>query len=161
MIANFRISEDDYVAAMKLFARPRTLRRALTVGVVALLVLYGFSIWRDSRPEVLGGFIGLAVVVVFMRFVASRIARSHYRKYRAMHGEFGAELLDTGLRLVSATGDSTLVWENVLKWRQDERFVLICPMPRLFHILPKSVAAQGFELPALLERLNRHVGPEV
>ncbi|MGJ7606903.1 YcxB family protein [Variovorax sp. LT1R20] len=48
----------------------------------------------------------------------------------------------------------------MLKWRQDDRFVLLYLMPRLFHVLPKSVASQGFDVAALVERLNRHVGPE-
>jgi hypothetical protein len=55
--------------------------------------------------------------------------------------------------------DHTIVWQNVLKWRHDDRFVLLYPMPRLFHVVPKSVAARGFDLKGLLERLNRHVGP--
>jgi hypothetical protein len=76
-----------------------------------------------------------------------------------MQAEFQTELLDTGLRLMSPHGDGTVVWENVLKWRQNDRFVLVYPMPRLYHIVPKSIATQGFDLQGLVQRLERHVGP--
>lgn len=88
------------------------------------------------------------------------MARRHYRKYKAMHSEFGAELLANGLRLSSPHGEGTIVWENILKWRQNDRFVLIYPMPRIFHILPKSVAEQGFDLQGLIAQLKQRVGPE-
>ena len=160
MIATFRISEDDYAGALKLFARLTRLRLALWVAIPVLLLLGTFIGGRDLWPAVLGGLIGLVIVVVATRLLAPVMARRHYRKYKAMQAEFRAELLDTGLRLASPHGDGTVVWENMLKWRQNDRFVLIYLMPRLFHILPKSVAAQGFDLPALIERLNRHVAPE-
>jgi hypothetical protein len=160
MIATFRISEDDYAHALKLFARLTRLRLALLVAIPLLLLLGAFIGGRNLWPAALGGVIGLIVVVVATRLLAPVLARRNYRKYKAMQAEFSAQLLDTGLRLASPHGDGTVVWENILKWRQDDRFVLIYLMPRLFHVLPKSVAAQGFDLPALIERLNRHVGPE-
>ncbi|MFM9923574.1 YcxB family protein [Variovorax sp. H27-G14] len=161
MIANFSISEDDYAAAMSVFGRPTRWRRRLLIGLLAVLVpaaLFGGAL---ARPVALGGLVGVGIVLAISFIVAPMMARRHYRSYKAMQAEFAVELLDTGLRLSSPHGAGTVVWENMLKWRQSDRFVLIYPMPRLFHIVPKSVAAQGFDLPGLLEGLNRHVGPEV
>jgi hypothetical protein len=160
MIATFRISEDDYADALKLSARLTRLRLALLVAIAVLLLLGALIGGRDLWSASLGGLIGLVAVVVATRLLTPVLARRSYRKYKAMQAEFRAELLDTGLRLASPHGDGTVIWENILKWRQDDRFVLIYLMPRLFHILPQSVAAQGFDLPALIERLNRHVGPD-
>lgn len=159
MTATFRISEDDYVAAMKLFARPTFLRRLLLTSFLAVLLLVALSAGRELWPATLGGVVGLVIVVVITTIVAPQMTRRHYRKYKAIQGEFTAELLDTGVCIASEHGDYTLVWENILKWRYDERFVLIYPMPRMFHILPRSVAEQGFDVTELIERLNRHVGP--
>jgi hypothetical protein len=30
----------------------------------------------------------------------------------------------------------------------------------LFHIVPKSIAQEGFDIPLLVQRLGEHVGPE-
>ncbi|QNK67487.1 YcxB family protein [Variovorax sp. PAMC26660] len=164
MIAKFRISEDDYAAAIKVSARPSRMRRALLIVMVVVLVLsalIGAAIGsRRLWPFTLASLFCGAVVLLLTFFLAPMLARRHYRKYKGMQEEFGAELLDNGLRIMSPHADGTVVWANVLKWRQSDRFVLIYLMPRLFHVLPKSVAEQGFDLQGLIERLNRHVGPE-
>jgi hypothetical protein len=160
MTATFRISEDDYLAAMKLHARLTPARLALTVGIGLLLVLGAAFGPPLVEAASVGGLVGGGGVLLATRFIVLPLmARRHYRKYKAIHEEFNAELLDHGLRLTVPHSDHTIVWQNVLKWRHDGRFVLLYPMPRLFHVVPKSVAARGFDLKGLLERLNRHVGP--
>lgn len=159
MIAKFRISEDDYAAAIKVSARPSRMRRVLLIVMVVVFSLAAVLAGRALWPLVLAGFIGVGIIVLSI-VLAPLLARRHYRKYKGIQVEFSAELLDNGLRVRSPNGEGTLVWENILKWRQSDRFVLVYPMPRIFHILPKSVAEQGFDLQGLIERLNRHVGPE-
>lgn len=159
MIAKFRIPEDDYAAAIKVSARPGRMRRVLLIVMVVVFSLAAVLAGRALWPLVLTGFIGVGIIVLSIA-VAPMLARRHYRKYKGIQVEFSAELLDNGLRVRSPNGEGTLIWENILKWRQSDRFVLVYPMPRLFHILPKSVAEQGFDLQGLIERLNRHVGPE-
>lgn len=159
MIAKFRISEDDYVAAMKTFSRMTPMRWALLAALAVLLVVVALLSGPAMWPVALGGLGGGIGVIVIARVVGPMMTRRHYRKYKAMHSEFGAELLDGGLRLSSPHGEGTIVWENILKWRQSDRFVLIYPMPRIFHILPKSVAEQGFDLQELIVQLQRRVGP--
>jgi len=160
MIAKFRISEDDYAAAMKTFARMTRARWALLAGLAVLVVVGALLSGPAMWPIALGGLGGGVGVILIALIVAPVMARRHYRKYKAMHSEFGAELLDNGLRLSSPHGEGTIVWENILKWRQNDRFVLIYPMPRIFHILPKSVAEQGFDLQGLIAQLKQRVGPE-
>lgn len=160
MTARFRISEDDYAAAMKLFARMSPMRWALLIGMTAVLVLAVWLGGRAFRPFAIAGLVGGTGVILLSMALAPVLARRHYRKYKAIQEEFSAELLDEGLRLSAPHGGGTIVWTHVLKWRQSDRFVLIYVMPRLFHIVPKSVAAQGFDLQGLIDRLNRHVGPE-
>ena len=160
MTATFRISEDDYLAAIKLHARLTPLPVALVAAIGALLALGAAFGSPPARAFAIGGLVGGGSVLLATRFIVMPLmARRHYRRYKAIQEEFNAEVLDHGLRLTLPNIDHTIVWQNVLKWRQDERFVLLYPMPRLFHVVPKALAAQGFDLKGLLERLNRHVGP--
>jgi len=161
MTATFRISEADYVEAMKLYAKWPQKWRWIAVAVAVLLVLGAVFGTRLLQAGAIGGLIGGTGVLLATRFVLMPMtARRHYRKYKSIREEFSVELLDDALRLRAPHGESRVVWANVFKWRQNDRFVLLYLMPRLFHVLPKSVAAQGFDLPGLVERLNRHVGPE-
>lgn len=159
MKATYRISEDDYVNAMKLFAK-FTLRKAVTfwgyVLVWAAIVAFGPPTVSAAAE---GGLIGLVIVLAPLRYVISPIvARRNYRKYKAIQQEFAVEILDDGVRFMSPNSDGKLTWANMLKWRHNENYILIYPMPRLYHILPKSIASGGFDVALLINRLTEHVG---
>lgn len=159
MKATYRISEEDYVNAMKLFAKltPRVaLAYFVAVLVLVLLGTYGSPVLRGGA---IGGLIGGLVATFIGHCIVSQIlARRHYRKYKAIQQEFAVELVDNGVRFSSQNADGTVTWDQVHKWRQNDIFVLIYPMPRVFHIVPKSVASQGFDIQALIKRLLQHVG---
>ena len=159
MKATYRISEQDYVNTMRLFATltPR-LVTAYLVGALALITLavFGSPVFRGGA---IGGLIGGLTVAVIGRYIVSPIlARRHYQKYKAIHEEVAVELVSDGVRFSSPNADGKITWDKVHKWREDENFVLIYPMPRIFHIVPKSVATQGFDLQALTNGLLKHVG---
>ena len=162
MKATYRISEQDYVNAMKLFSRltPRLMYVYLASALVlAAIALFGGVIVSAGA---IGGLTGGIIAILIGRYIVMPImARRNYRKYKAIQEEFAVELLDDGIRLSSPDAEGKITWGKMLKWRQNESYVLIYPMPRLFHIIPKSVAAQGFDLQALTDELQRHVGKPV
>jgi YcxB-like protein len=159
MRATFRISEEDYVGAMMLFAKltPRMASIYLASAVVlAVLAVFGSPVLRGGA---IGGLIGGVAVTLIGRYIATpMLARRHYRKYKGIQDEFGVELVSDGVRFTSPSADGKTPWDKMYKWRQNEEFVLIYLMPRLFHIIPKSVASHEFNLQDLINRLLQHVG---
>lgn len=161
MKATYRISEQDYVDAMKLFAKltPRiVIIYSLAVLSLATIAVFGSFALRGAA---IGGLIGGISVSLIGRYVVSPfLARRHYRKYKAIHEEFEIELVDDGVRFENQNGNSIVTWDKVHKWRQNEVFVLIYPMPRLFYIVPKSLVSQRFDIGALTDKLQQHVGAQ-
>jgi hypothetical protein len=106
----------------------------------------------------------LALLVVFlvtyMYTGVPYIARRTYRRYKAIQEPMTIELADEVLRLSSLVGEANLPWRMIVQWRQNNRFVLVYTMPRLFYLVPKSLAQQGFDIQALVQRLAERVGPE-
>lgn len=143
MKATYRISEQDYVNAMKLFARlrPRLVILCL-VGALVLVVLATFGS-PALRGGAIGGLIGGFSVALVGRYHFATLAWRHYRKYKAIHEEFTIELIDDGVRFTSPNGDGKITWDKVYKWRQNEDLVLIYPMPRMFHMIPKIRSNPG------------------
>lgn len=161
MKAVFRISEQDYVDGMKLFAKvsPRIVAIRCLVGLgLAAACLFGPD---EARGFATGALLGGIAVACFARYLMPVMHRRNYRKYKAIQGEFAVELAEDGIRFLSANSDVKLTWDNVLKWRQNDQWLLLYPMPRMFHMIPTTVASQGFDLQALRERLRRHVGEPV
>lgn len=158
----YQISEDDYAYAIRL-GIPLTAWRMGLLAVMFLGLAAG-AIWgKTPLQEVcLGGAVALPVMVVWMRvYLIGYVARRNYRKYKAMQMPVRAALKPEGLSFESRDAQGLVRWENMLKWRHDERFVLIYLAPRLFHVVPKSIAAKGFDLEGLLQALNDQVGPPV
>jgi hypothetical protein len=144
---------------MKLFAR-FTPRLAIVYSTIALTLIVSAALGpRALGAGAIGGLIGGLLVTVVGRYIASPLlARRHYRKYKAIQDEFGVELVEQGVRFTTTNAEGTILWDKIHKWRQNDEFVLIYPMPRLFHIIPKSVATQGLDLQELTNALLQHVG---
>jgi hypothetical protein len=158
----YRISKDDYVNAAKL-AGKLTSRQAL-IYFVALILLLSLAAFGPAgiRAAAFNAAIGgLCVGSLTKYVVTSVISRRHYRKYKAIHDEFEVELLQDGIRMVSPNGSGKVVWGTILKWRQNESYILIYPMPMIYYLVPKSLESKGVNIALLIEKLTRHVGKAI
>lgn len=155
----YRISEDDYLKANKLFAR-LTSRQLIVYSLIVLIILgfavFGFGVIKQAA--IIGLCVGFMIYLVGNYIVSPILGRSHYRKYKAIQDEFEIDLFDDGVFIGSASGSGKVVWSNIYKWRQDENYILIFLMPRLYYIIPKSINASGFNISLLVKQLNHHVG---
>lgn len=159
MKAEYTISEDDYVRAMKLFSR-FTPKGGLILGLIFLvLILAAAFAPQPVKSGAIGGLIGGGVTLVLVRYLLSPIlARRHYRKYKSIQLPINIELKDEGIEFSSADGGGVVRWQTIFKWRHDEHYLLVYPMPRLYYIIPRTIATAGFDLPALLHALEIKVG---
>jgi hypothetical protein len=70
------------------------------------------------------------------------------------------ELTEAGIKFASVDGEANMPRSKVFQWRQTDRFILIYGMPIMYHVVPKSIEREGFDVPLLVQRLSQHVGPE-
>lgn len=159
--ARYHITEQDYVQASALFGRLSARQWVFVVGVLALCA--ALAIGGTTRGlRVLGAFafIGGLLAWLLVQYVVSPwMLRRHYRSYKAIQDEHTVTLTEQGLRFECLGGVSDLRWDRVYRWRSNRNYVLIYLMPRLYHVVPRRVAQQGFDLAALEDALTRHAGP--
>jgi hypothetical protein len=162
MKATYRISEEDYVRAMKLFSKITPKIAAILILMVLVLVVVIVLGSGAVKGGAIGGLIGGVVVAVVIRYVVNPIiARRHYRNYKAIQEPITIDLKEEGVELSTSDGGGLVRWEKMLKWRQSEEYLLIYPMPRMYHIIPKSIADSGFELQRLIKLLQERIGNEI
>ncbi|AFT68791.1 hypothetical protein B5T_00506 [Alloalcanivorax dieselolei B5] len=158
MEANYTITEDDYVRATKLFTRltPKSMAVfGLVVAVLVVLMLFGSPVVRGAA---MGGLIGGGVMFLLGRFVINPLlCRRHYRSYKAIQEPTTMTLMDDGIRFEAESGTAMVSWDKILKWRHNDRYILIYPMPRLYYIVPKA-AGPGFDPALLIKALSARVG---
>jgi len=158
-MAKFRISESDYVRALKLYGKLTRKLIAMYFLLAVTLVLVAIIGTPIVRSGAIGGLIGGGIVAVFGRYVFTPLlAKRHYRQYKAMHDEFAIRLSDDGVVFESSNAKGLLTWSNILKWRENDEFLLLYIMPRLYHIVPKSLAREGLDIDSLVTNLNERVG---
>jgi len=162
MEAKYRISEEDYVNANKLFGKltPKLILVYVVVSLALIVVaIFGSPVLKGGA---IGGLVGGLIVTLLGRLLISPLlAKRHYRRYKAIHDEFIVQLLDDGVRFISSTGEGKVGWDSIHKWRQNKDYILIYPMPRLYHIVPKSISSSDFDIQKLIESLNKNIGKNV
>ena len=158
MKATYHITEDDYVAGLLLGTalRFRSLFRLFAVYCIGVF-LY---LWLNQDTLVSTGTMvaGITLVVVLYffilrRFVAASSFRKHYRKYKLIQDPISVELSDSGVEQASEHYTTRLAWDYILGWRENDAYFLLAIAPRLYHIVPKRIAADGFDFDTLRERL--------
>ena len=157
--ATFKITEDDYMAAIRLHSRmPRSLR---LIWCVLVIIVTAGAVFGPDDTRVMASITLVCNLLAFfgLPLFVRLVSRGQYRNYRAIQAEFSATLHESGLHLKTEFGESRVTWANVLKWRHNEQYLLLYLAPRLFHVVPKSIAAQGFDFVGLLESLKAYVGP--
>jgi hypothetical protein len=164
--AQYRITEDDFAKVARLNAWRNLIARPSAPQLMArgiIIILLGLAIWKHPAAVPVFAFIStvFAILIAIALFVRGpRLSRQLYRQYKAIQEPITIELLDDGIRLSSPDGYSNVPWSKIFKWRQNEQFILIFKMPLLFHIVPKSVAREGFDIALLVRRLAEQIGPE-
>ena len=163
MKAQHQISEDDYAEMARLAVwRSFIERRRLTINAIVVILLVVGAIALPGIAPYVALF--LAVTALFLMIIiflnAPWLARRQYRQYKAIHEPITVELSDDGLRFSSIDGESIVPWSKVFQWRQNARFILIYKMPVMYHMVPKSLARDGFDIGLVIKRLTEHVGPE-
>jgi hypothetical protein len=166
MKTQYRIGEDDYARMARLHAWRHFIARpsARQLVIIAIIVIL-FAAAVSVRPWI-APVIALALAVVAVRYLSAIFvicpnrARHHYRQYKGIQEPITVELSEDGLRFSSTDGESILPWPKILQWRQNAQFILIYRMPVMYHMVPKSLASEGFDIALLVNRLAEHVGPE-
>jgi hypothetical protein len=166
MAGRYQITEDEYANAVRFHAWRRFIARPSTRTLVAggiTVVVFGFILWTEPEmaPGIVLGGAALAILLAFLLFVrVPNRARKLYRQYKDIEEPITLELMDAGVKFSNSDVVGILRWSKILQWRQNDRFILIYSMPNLFHVVPKSIAREGFDIALLIQRLVEHVGPE-
>jgi hypothetical protein len=161
MEADYKILEEDYVNAMKLYSKITPKIAAGIGAVIVVLVIAAIFGGAAIKGGVAGGLIGGGVVLLLSRFIVNPLlTRRNYRNYKSIHENIHIRLKDEGIEFSTVDGEGILRWDKILKWRQNESLILIYPMPRLYHIVPKSIKEAGFDLGTLVHSLESKVGHE-
>jgi hypothetical protein len=128
--------------------------------LTSLFLLFSISGSGAIQFISIGGAAGIILVLVFGQVIISFIARSNYREYKTIQESMRVGLRDDGIEFSTPDGGGLMRWEKIFKWRQNEKYLLIYSMPRLYYVIPKKIEESGFHVPTLISALREKVGSE-
>lgn len=159
MEATYKLSESEYVRGNKLFtqlSKKSKIRYSICIFILILTALLA------SSPALQGGAV-FAIVGGFIGHFAQRFmyapwaTKKQYRNYKAVQNETIIKFDENGLKFQSADGAGTIKWQDIYNWRENNEFILVYQAPYVYHIIPKSLSDQGFNISELVSILTEKV----
>ncbi len=158
------VSERDYIAAERLYAKPRWGRIVLDVSIfllvgVAMVVAVGVKCGYTSYEQSVAVLKFLIFYIVFLpvaRVVFLIIKhfrlRKVYRETPMLHAEANLIWCESGLQAESKYGTLKFNWDELHGWRENANYLLLLISKYQYYILPKLAFSAG-ELDDLKQHL--------
>jgi hypothetical protein len=146
----FHLTEDDLVAAGRLYSRIRLGRPRTIVAFLCLwffsLMLFTFLVTGRSSPAAISENPGLIFALSILPFVLvfswtawiiPVMARRNFRQQRSLQGEFGYAWTGETLTVKTEYASFDMPWSHFLRWIEDDKTFLLFESDRLYRVIPK------------------------
>jgi hypothetical protein len=159
-----KLTADDYIAARWLSIKPRSMLLYLTYTVVAVYLL---SLLADFISIIQGRAletrfwiklaVGAYLSVSFLIIMPARIRRI-FRQQKNLQVESIVEFTETHMLAQSEHGTMNMKWSDFLKWRRNDKMILIYQSEVLMHMLPLRCLSDGTSHTDLIRFLDSKIG---
>lgn len=162
----YKISFEDYRQAIKLGSSKINLR--IYFGFVLIVFLLS-ALTIDiviTRPRkippvtvIMSGIMIMYIVLIAWYWLRSRkVLLKHYLSQKALQENIALSLDEKGVCFKRINAEQLLVWDEIVKWKENELCLLLYCSNTLFHMIPKKVEESGFPLNILRDKLKEKVG---
>ncbi|CAB5081493.1 hypothetical protein D3OALGB2SA_643 [Olavius algarvensis associated proteobacterium Delta 3] len=103
---------------------------------------------------ILGYFITLYVYTPWQ-------AKRQYKNYKLIQAPLKIELVDDGFKISAEHGQTHVKWESLVKWRENDNYILIYFAPKLYYLIPKRIDKSGFNVNRLRQSLKEKIGKPI
>jgi len=137
-----KIKLKDYLAAQYLHLRPP--RPLKWLGIVMILILFALLAYKLSLPSELEKedyFVTALVIWTLAYFIAYLPYRASktFKQNKLLHHEPEGKIDELGLHFSSDIGDSNIPWDHILKWKENNKLILLYPSDAQFILFPKTI----------------------
>jgi len=155
----YTITEHDYVRAVKL-AGIVTKKQLIWLSLLGLLLLL-FALFGEKLLRFMGIFgISFGIIGYFLTLyiISPLIAKRHYRKYKLLHQPLRFTMTDSGYAIKSDSGEINVKWSDLLRWRENNEFILLYFAPKLFHMVPITLIEKEINISEIERKLTDQLG---
>lgn len=156
----FRYTEAEYVAAVRLFYNHKFHIPTYAVGV-GILLPAGFLFWLYSQePVILFGWSVFALIVLTPLIFYVVTPHTHFRRDARFHDTYWLHFSEDGLEFKTTHVNSQLDWKLYQQVWENRQFYLLFYGERLFTIIPKRVFANANQEAQFKDLLQRKISAQ-
>lgn len=165
MDIQYSLSDGDHIKCNQL----DTLSVQGRIDILSLAVLVLILLWIciiDCLGESsYGGIIACLWIIGYIIGICYKIyikipmqVKRYNENHETTNKHINIELMDTGFMFSNNNDNIIIKLENLVKWREDNDYILVYVDPRQFHAIPKRISELGFDIEwcrrLLLEQLG-------
>lgn len=156
----YRVTEEDFMEARKLFVKNEKRSRRLARGrmpwlgvlllLAAVILMFGHNLIEAAFLALMG------VYSLYCGFALNSYFRKLYRNDPRYKNDITADISEDGIRFVTPTVDSQIKWSGVIRFLESEKIFMLFYAAWSFTVIPKNAFAPG-EIDAFRDLLRREV----
>ena len=161
MSYKYKIKESDYVNAGLLNSKFNN-KDSLLSNMVLVIIVTVLNIYLDISIlySIVGCLIVWLMIHIIRKFTVPYLLKKQYSEYDAVKELQYLELKKEGIDFSTKDAKMLLKWKQILKWRQNSRYLLLYQNSGMYHIIIKPIKNDEFDIDALTKILIEKVGNE-
>ncbi len=153
MEIEYTLSEEEFVAANKLHSRQK-FSSVITISVCMIILIcitFLLNVFLAKIIAVVAAISMIIMHIVIRNIYVPYAMKKQYRSYRSIREPVTISLADDGVLWHSFTGENITPWKLIVKWREDQSFILIYLSPMHYYVIPKRIGELSISISKALE----------
>lgn len=148
----YTVTEEDTVAALRLHWKPSRVIRSFQIFIAMWVVILAF-VGPTNTIKILA-LSCITVYILTRKLLGPYIQRRTYRKYKLLQEPVYLSFDADGVKLSAESYNTSITWDHLVRWKDDDRLILLYVSPRQYYVIPKRIGDLGFDVDGFLETLR-------
>ncbi|MFP6584592.1 MAG: YcxB family protein [Candidatus Hydrogenedentota bacterium] len=149
---DYLVTEEDTVAALRLHWKPTRVIQSFQIFIGVWVVILAFVGPTNTIKILALSCIGFYILT--RKFLGPYIQRRTYRKYKLLQEPVSLSFDADGVKFVAQSYNTAITWKHLVRWKDNDRFILLYVSPRQYYVIPKRIGDDGFDVEGLIETLR-------
>jgi len=167
MHIDYTITQKDYINGIKLHHTFNKKKNFIIFLFYSFIIISSLLLTHTPFGLVFllsyaGGILGVFTWIWFyQKFILSMLAKRDYNKYKLIKESKQLTLSNDALIIDKKKIHAEIEFKHLFQYKENEAYMILYTMPRLFYILPKKLEEKGFDFNLLRERLSHYNIPKL
>lgn len=135
MIISGQLKESDIINAHYLHSTYK--KKILWLNLLLSIILLCAAFFLNNKISNTFVILGICnLIPVLMYWITPFILKRNFRKNKSLSVQSNIEFRENGIFFKTQYGENLMPWEHIIKWKKNEKLILIFPQKNLYYPIP-------------------------